>query len=85
MSCTGIKSCVTYHPTGVLNTQPVSILVNTDQCMGCGQCLDYCPHEAIHVPSSLAIAEDACCIQCSDPTHRLPALAGLPVTNKNSE
>lgn len=41
--------CVTVCPVGALSKGPDSILLNTDKCIGCRQCVMACPFGAIYM------------------------------------
>ena len=63
---------------GVIMAHPV---INTDECIGCGICVDACPQEVLEVTSGVAEAvnEDACigCGECVEecPMGAIPEIA----------
>ena len=38
--------------------------INTDECVGCGVCVDSCPNEAIEVVDGVAVVNEAECVDC---------------------
>ncbi|MFA5385183.1 MAG: 4Fe-4S binding protein [Eubacteriales bacterium] len=42
--------------------------VDKEKCIGCGQCVDICPVEAIKVDNDIAVVSDECieCGACAD-------------------
>ncbi|WP_418791856.1 DUF362 domain-containing protein [Phosphitispora sp. TUW77] len=38
-------------------------LVDKEKCIGCGQCVDVCPVEAIKIENGIAVVSDEC-IEC---------------------
>jgi len=42
--------------------------VDKDKCIGCGQCVDVCPVEAIKLENDIAVVSDECleCGACVD-------------------
>ena len=39
-------------------------VVNKDECVGCGVCVDACPNEAIKMVDDIAVIEADLCIDC---------------------
>ena len=56
-------------------------VINADECIGCGICVDACPQEVLEVPGGVAEAvnEDACiaCGECVEecPMGAIPEIA----------
>jgi ferredoxin len=46
-----------------MEQQAVTAKVNTDECTGCGECVEICPVEAIKIENAKAIIGDEC-IEC---------------------
>jgi len=46
----------------------VKATVDKEKCIGCGQCVDICPVEAIKVDNDIAVVSDECieCGACAD-------------------
>jgi Fe-S-cluster-containing hydrogenase component 2 len=46
----------------------VKATVDKEKCIGCGQCVDICPAEAIKVDNDIAVVSDECieCGACAD-------------------
>ena len=40
--------------------------IDTDKCVGCGVCVDVCPHGAISVQNSTAMIDQKLCRQCEN-------------------
>ena len=63
---------------GVIMAHPI---IDTDECIGCGICVDACPQEVLEVSSGVAEAvnEDACigCGECVEqcPMGAIPEIA----------
>jgi len=38
----------------------MSAKVNKEKCMGCGQCVDVCPVQAIEIKEKKAVVSDSC-------------------------
>lgn len=54
--------------TGNINNVEVSnfvSVVNAETCVGCGECVDHCPMEAISLADDTASVNDAACIGCA--------------------
>ena len=52
----------------------MAVQVNTDECIGCGACVDSCPMDAITVNDHAEVDEDAC-IECGACTGSCPVEA----------
>ncbi len=39
-------------------------IVNKDECIGCGVCVDACPSDAIKMVDDLAVIEEELCVDC---------------------
>lgn len=39
-------------------------IVNEEKCIGCGQCVNYCPQEAISIVNKKALIDPNLCIDC---------------------
>ncbi len=46
----------------------MAVTINTDECIGCGVCVDECPQEALSVDDVCSVDPDACidCGSCID-------------------
>lgn len=46
----------------------MAVTINTDECIGCGVCVDECPQEALSVDGVCTVDADACidCGSCID-------------------
>lgn len=42
----------------------MKILVNKDECVGCGACIKYCPMDAIQILTKEAKINEQKCIKC---------------------
>ena len=49
--------------------------VNTDECLGCGVCVDACPAEAIKLEDGHAVVDEAECLECGACTSECPVSA----------
>jgi uncharacterized Fe-S center protein len=49
--------------------------VNRDKCVGCGECVRYCPVEAIHLEDRKAVIDGDTCIRCGECTVTCPQRA----------
>ena len=47
--------------------------IDTDKCVGCGACVDVCPHGAISVQNSIAVIDQKLCRQCENCAVACPA------------
>lgn len=56
------KECIMSHP-----------VIDTDECIGCGICVDACPQEVLEVVDGAADAvNDEACIGCGDCLEECP-------------
>ena len=39
-------------------------IVNKDECIGCGVCVDACPSDAIKMVDDLAVIDEELCVDC---------------------
>ena len=39
-------------------------IVNNDECIGCGVCVDACPSDAIKMVDDLAVIDEELCVDC---------------------
>lgn len=55
---------------GVIMAHPV---INTDECIGCGICVDACPQEVLEVSGGVAeVANEDACIACGECVEECP-------------
>ena len=55
---------------GVVMAHPV---INTDECIGCGICVDACPQEVLEVSGGVAeVANEDACIACGECVEECP-------------
>ncbi|MFC1765824.1 mercury methylation ferredoxin HgcB [Planctomycetota bacterium] len=54
----------------------VTLSLNTNECIGCGRCLEVCPHAVFIMPESKAIINDRdACMECGACAKNCPANA----------
>ena len=63
---------------GVTMAHPI---IDADECIGCGICVDACPQEVLEVPSGVAevVNEDAC-IACGECLEECPGRTSAATT-----
>jgi len=59
----------TIIPPGTREAGGRRLRVDQDLCVGCGQCLPYCPMQAIHLEGDLALIDEDECVECHICTH----------------
>lgn len=66
----GVSQRGTFDGEGVAMSYPV---IEADECIGCGICVDKCPQEVLEVVNGVveAVNEDAC-IACGDCVEECP-------------
>lgn len=42
----------------------MAVVINTNDCIGCGSCADICPVEAISIENRLAEVDTDACLSC---------------------
>ncbi len=48
-------------------------IINTDECIGCGICVDSCPQEVLEVVNGVAeVVNEEACIACGDCVEECP-------------
>lgn len=48
-------------------------IINTDDCIGCGICVDACPQEVLEVPDGVAeVVNEDSCIGCGECLEECP-------------
>lgn len=69
---------------GIIQPMEGLVIEVTDDCIGCGTCLDTCPFNAIRIENSRAIHTDSCrgCGRCE--THCPQGAVTLTLTQKNA-
>lgn len=51
-------------------------IINTDECIGCGICVEACPQEVLDVPEEKAeVVNEEACIACGDCLEECPMSA----------
>jgi formate dehydrogenase iron-sulfur subunit len=74
MHCTD-ASCLEVCPTGAIERQGVSVVIDQEWCIGCGYCVQACPYSVPHKDHELGTAKK--CTFCIDRTTNdmIPACA----------
>ncbi len=48
--CVECEACIEVCPVeAILKEEPYGIVIETDQCSGCGKCVTSCTHEALRL------------------------------------
>ncbi|MBO8169842.1 MAG: 4Fe-4S binding protein [Thermoanaerobacteraceae bacterium] len=50
----------------------MAVVVNRDECTGCGTCEEVCPMEAIKVEDDFAVVNEAECTECESCVDECP-------------
>jgi ferredoxin len=53
----------------------MSAIVNAEECIGCGLCLDSCPEEAIGMEDDVAVVDQGACNDCGTCVDECPTEA----------
>lgn len=54
------------------------VVVNEEKCIGCGQCINYCPQQAISIVNKKALIDLNLCIECGSCINICPQEAISP-------
>ena len=63
-------------------------LIDKEFCIGCGQCVEVCPADAITLQNAIAVIDQAACRQCGMCADKCPAQAiseDIPTYAKQAE
>ena len=62
--CETLKSLKKYGPRGAAALSSFISKVDADECIGCGDCIERCPMEALTMKEELAVVDEKRCIGC---------------------
>jgi NAD-dependent dihydropyrimidine dehydrogenase PreA subunit len=64
--CGFIKQVKSIGNLNVINASNFMSVVDKDSCIGCGDCEERCPMEAIHMSDDIAVVDPGICIGCGN-------------------
>ena len=85
--CAFIQQVKTAGNLNVINTSNYVAIVDKDSCIGCGDCTDRCPVQAIRLENDIAEVDAEVCIGCGNCVTICPvkSLSMLRVSDKQPE